>query len=161
MSDIRGVVLSQTTVTAIRALLYLSHSGEGAVLSPSEVAAEIGASMSYLSKVNTQLVRAGILKSYRGMKGGVALARPTDEISLLHIVQACQGPVLADYCTEGADLRMVCGFHRAMAAVHSSLVDSLRAWSLADIAARPGPSKKIAGQLNCVLGGVVQIGGAQ
>lgn len=151
-------MLSQTTVTAIRALLYLTQSGPGAVLSPADIAGEIGASTSYLSKVNTQLVRAGILKSYRGMRGGVALARDTKEVTLLHIVEACQGPILADYCTDGADLRMVCGFHRAMAAVHNCLVDSLQNWTLADFASRPCPSKKLRDDVDCILGGVVKIG---
>lgn len=151
-------MLSQTTVTAIRALVHLASRGEGTVLSPQEIAGQIGASTSYLSKLNTQLVRAGILRSYRGVRGGVELARPPAEISLLQIVEATQGPVLADYCEEYGDLRQVCGFHRAMAAVHECLTEQLRGWSLGDFVAKPCPSKKLQGKVSCVLANTTQIG---
>jgi len=152
------LVLNQTTITAIRALVYLATRGEGAVLAPSEVAETIGASTSYLAKLNTQLVRAGVLRSYRGVKGGVALARRAEDITLLHIVEACQGPILADYCTADADLRMVCGYHRAMAAVHTCLTDSLKGWTLADFVARPLPSKRLQGKVGCIMSQNTQIG---
>lgn len=151
-------MLSQTTVTAIRSLVHLASRGEGAVLSPSEVAEQIGASTSYLSKLNTQLVRAGILRSYRGVHGGVELARPIERITLLEIVEATQGPVLADYCEAFGDLRQVCGFHRAMAAVHESLTSSLAQWTLGDFVARPLPSRRLKGRVNCRMSGTTQIG---
>jgi Rrf2 family protein len=150
-------MLSQTSITAIRALVHLASRGESALLAPPEIAEQIGASTSYLSKVNTQLVRAGILRSFRGVKGGVSLARPPSKITLREIVEACEGPYLADYCTGDADLRQVCGFHRAMDDLHTAVTSSLGRWTLADLVARPTPSPKLRGKVGCVLKGAVQL----
>lgn len=47
----------------------------------------------YLFKVLQQLVRAGILDSVRGPHGGFCLARPSDKISMLDVVEAVEGPL--------------------------------------------------------------------
>lgn len=151
-------MLNQSTITAIRALVYLGAQDVGTVASPAEIAEAIGASTSYLSKLNTQLVRAGILRSHRGVRGGVELARATDAVTLLEIVEAAQGPVLADYCAEHGDLRQVCGYHRAMAAVHECLTESLGHWTLADFVSRPCPSKKLQDKVQCIMASTTRIG---
>ncbi|MCA9551997.1 MAG: Rrf2 family transcriptional regulator [Myxococcales bacterium] len=138
--------------------MHLASRGEGALLAPPEIGENINASTSYLSKVNTQLVRAGILRSFRGMKGGVALARPPGKITLLEVVEACEGPYLADYCTDDADLRQVCGFHKAMSDLHEAVTSSLGRWTLADLVAKPMPSPKLRGKVGCILKGTVQLG---
>lgn len=53
-----------------------------------EIASGIGASEAHLSKVMQQLVREGLAHSGRGPKGGFVLARPPEQITLLHIYQA-------------------------------------------------------------------------
>lgn len=151
-------MLNQTTVTAIRALVHLGLRPEGTVLAPAEVAEAIGASPSYLSKLNTQLVRAGILRSHRGVHGGVELAKAPEQVRLLDIVEAAQGPVLPDYCAEYGDLRQVCGYHRAMVAIHDCMTESLSKWTLADFVSKPCPSKKIRDQVDCIMSEKTRIG---
>jgi len=53
-----------------------------------EIASSIGASEAHLSKVMQQLAREGLAHSGRGPKGGFILARPPEQITLLHIYQA-------------------------------------------------------------------------
>ncbi|HNR31484.1 MAG TPA: Rrf2 family transcriptional regulator [Candidatus Hydrogenedentes bacterium] len=48
----------------------------------------------YLVHILLQLKRAGIVRSVRGAQGGYMLSRPAEDISLLDIVQAIDGPVL-------------------------------------------------------------------
>jgi Rrf2 family protein len=51
------------------------------------------ASVDHLSKVLQRLVRAGLLSSRRGARGGFSLRRPAYEISLLDIWTALEGPI--------------------------------------------------------------------
>jgi len=54
----------------------------------------------YLSKQMQLLRRAGVVDSVRGKGGGYRLARSVDDISLLDIVNAIEGPMPAFRCTE-------------------------------------------------------------
>src|SRR5688572_17223793 len=47
----------------------------------------------FLEQLFSTLRRAGLLVSYRGVKGGYTLARPADDISVLEVVQALDGRV--------------------------------------------------------------------
>ncbi|MEU8896494.1 Rrf2 family transcriptional regulator [Nocardia sp. NPDC048505] len=54
----------------------------------------------YLKKRLQALVRAGILNSTPGVRGGLALARPPERITLLDVVTALEGGVDPFRCTE-------------------------------------------------------------
>lgn len=54
----------------------------------------------FLVQILLQLKRAGIVRSIRGAKGGYLLARLPEEITLLDIVRAIDGPVLESVPTE-------------------------------------------------------------
>jgi len=47
----------------------------------------------FLLQVLRNLVNHGLLKSTRGVEGGYFLLRPPGEISLLHIIEATDGPL--------------------------------------------------------------------
>ena len=47
----------------------------------------------FLLQILRNLVAHGLLRSTRGVIGGYTLARSTDEISLLDIIEAVEGPV--------------------------------------------------------------------
>ncbi|MDX9973707.1 MAG: Rrf2 family transcriptional regulator [FCB group bacterium] len=145
-------MLTKTSETAILALLFLEKSGGDTPVSPGHIAERLGASPTYLAKVCTALTKAGLLRAHYGMRGGVTLARPASEITLLAIVEACQGKLLGDYCVEFDKLEWVCGFHAAMNDLHLAIVGALSRWTLADLAAKPGPSSELEGKVNCRLG---------
>ncbi|HEC62861.1 MAG TPA: Rrf2 family transcriptional regulator, partial [Candidatus Acetothermia bacterium] len=52
----------------------------------------------FLAKLVPTLVQAGILSSSRGKGGGVRLARPPAEISLLQVIQAVDGNRILTDC---------------------------------------------------------------
>lgn len=54
----------------------------------------------YLNKQLQAMVRAGILTSGAGPRGGFSLARPAEDISVLDVVQAVDGTQGAFRCTE-------------------------------------------------------------
>lgn len=132
-------MLTQTSETAIRTLLWLHLHGADRVLPPRDIALTIGASVTYMSKIARHLVRAGILTAQKGTHGGVMLSRSAASITLLEIVEACQGVILGDYCQEAGEDVLTCRYHEAMRELHEAIVSTLRKWTLADLAERPFP----------------------
>ena len=78
--------LSARTRYGTRALLDLAlHQNEEPVLLK-DIARRQQISLSYLEHLITPLIAAGILKSTRGVRGGVRLAKPPREIKLSEVV---------------------------------------------------------------------------
>lgn len=52
----------------------------------------------YGAKVVQALARAGLVVTARGARGGVRLSRPPQEVSLLQVVEAAEGPTVFTRC---------------------------------------------------------------
>ncbi len=144
-------MLTKTSLSAIRSLVFLGLNPHGQPWSPRAIAQHLGESPTYLAKVVRHLVRAGILKAHRGVAGGVSLNREPREISLLLIVETCQGAILGDFCSEATDLAKTCAFHQAGAELHQAIVTVLSKWTLAQFLERPCPDASIADHVECWL----------
>lgn len=143
-------MLTQTSETAIRALIYLALVKSAEPLTPRHIAEHLGTSPTYMAKITRQLVKANILRSQRGAAGGVNLARDPEKITLLSIMEASQGLLVGNYCDEIVEhSEPVCAFHRAMKEAHHAVVSVLTRWTLADLVARPGPAP---GNYECKMG---------
>ena len=144
-------MLTQTSETAIRALILIAIADVDGLLTPRQIAEKLNTSPTYMAKITGLLVKANILRSQRGATGGVLLARDPRSITLLSVVEACQGLLVGNYCDELVDHQEpVCAFHSAMKEAHTALVTVLSKWSLADMISRPGPSDPDAE--NCKMG---------
>ena len=75
------------------------HCG-GARVSASQLAEETGLPAPTVQKVVSQLTAAGLLRSTRGVGGGLKLARPAAAITLADIVEAVEGPIALTSCSE-------------------------------------------------------------
>ena len=85
--------LSRTVVYALQAMYQLGESDSGAP-TPSKRLAETGGMPDrFLLQILRNLVAHGLLRSTRGVIGGYTLARDPQEISLLDIIEAVEGPV--------------------------------------------------------------------
>jgi Rrf2 family protein len=148
-------MLSGTTLSAIRALLFIGQQGPD-VISPKKIALELGESPSYLSKVSGLLVKAGVLRAEKGVKGGVQLARPPSHITLLEVVEACQGAPSGGYCRVDCDPAMACSFHQAALELEAATVSVLSRWTLAKLLKKPHVTRRFAGGYHCVMLGPSQ-----
>jgi Rrf2 family protein len=83
---------------AVRAVLYLALLGEDKRAATSQIAQRQQIPPSFLAKIVSQLSVAGLLRTSRGARGGVSLARSPEEISLLEVVEAIDGPILLNEC---------------------------------------------------------------
>jgi len=74
-----------------------THQSEGSV-TLNEIAARQKISVKYLWQVINPLKTAGLLSVTRGAKGGYALARPTEKITMLDVVSILEGPLSVVEC---------------------------------------------------------------
>lgn len=87
---------------AVRAVLYLARLGPEQKAATSQIAEEQDIPLSFLAKIIAQLSVAGLLQTMRGARGGVTLARPPAEITLLDVVEAIDGPIMLNECVNDA-----------------------------------------------------------
>ena len=122
--------ISRQTDYAARLLLHLACLAEGVQVSIREISEARDLPVSFIRRLVARLVQAGILFTSRGSGGGVRLARPASEISLLDVVNAMDGGVSLNACVEHPD---ACGFsdgcsvHRAWASATRALEAQLGA----------------------------------
>jgi len=119
-------------------IVYLARQPRDRVVLISEVAAAQGVPESYLAKIFQHLVKAGLVRSHRGARGGFTLARSPEEITLRQIVEAIEGPLVLNRCLdprEGCERSADCPVHQALATTQQALIASLDAVSLGSLAA--------------------------
>ena len=86
---------------AVRAVLHLARLGPNQRAATSQIAEEQRIPPSFLAKIVSQLSVAGLLQTSRGARGGVSLSRSPEDISLLDVVEAIDGPILLNDCVAG------------------------------------------------------------
>ena len=78
---------------ALHACLWIAD-GDRAYRPSPKIAKELGFSQHHLAKIVQRLVHGGVLETERGPHGGIRLARPAQNITLLDIYEAGGGPPL-------------------------------------------------------------------
>lgn len=69
-------------------------------VSAGQLAEETGVPVPTVQKLVSRLTGAGLLRSSRGVGGGLKLARPPAAISIADIVEAVEGPIALTTCLE-------------------------------------------------------------
>lgn len=92
--------LSETVEWGLHACLALAMMPEGTRIPARALAEYHGIKPSYFAKAMQKLVAAGIVQSIEGRSGGLAIAKPVEDISLLEIVTALEGNKGFFRCTE-------------------------------------------------------------
>jgi Rrf2 family protein len=84
--------LSRTVAYAVRATLQLAQLEAETPVPCSQLASAGKMPERFLLQILRNLVTHGILRSTRGVEGGYALTKPADQISLLEVIEAIEGP---------------------------------------------------------------------
>lgn len=99
--------MSRITDYGIVLLTHLAADGpDEAVHNARELAARAGLPLPVVSKILKTLAREGFLHSQRGAKGGYALSRAPEEISVAAVIDALEGPIALTEC--GTELHGAC-----------------------------------------------------
>lgn len=149
-------VMRQDTEYAMRLLLLLGASDPGCYVSVPSIAERIGASAAFSHKIVQVLRAAGLVDARRGVAGGVRLAKPLKEISLLEVWEAVQGRFALLRCNDKGSPcsnRGRCHVSRGMRPIEEGILRQLREQSLAKMAGfvgsgavvRPGQMRDKAG----------------
>ena len=96
--------LSTRTRYGIRAVVELAGKyGEGPVQIKS-IAEHQGISVKYLEQLMATMKSAGIVRSFRGSKGGYKLTKAPREIKLSEVCKVLEGEVITTQCVENESL---------------------------------------------------------
>ena len=152
-------MFTKSTISALKALIHLAKADAYVAEPPRRIAAVLGESPSYLAKVMRHLVKSGILIAQKGAKGGLRLSMPPSQVTLLAIVESCQGKIRGDYCNVACPNISFCHFHEATLELHRAICGVLSRWTLADLLNRPFPADPIAGKVVCFMAKVPPMAG--
>jgi Rrf2 family protein len=82
----------------VRAMFDIAYNGGGQPTQIKDICKRQKISQRYLEQIFNKLLKAGLLKSRRGPRGGYMLSRDPSEITVLDIIAAAQGPIVPVAC---------------------------------------------------------------
>jgi len=83
---------------AIRTMIHLVENEDKEIVTIKEIAEQQNIPEKFLRKIIPQLCNAGLIKSYKGIGGGISFAKNPDEITPYDIIQAVEGPLALNKC---------------------------------------------------------------
>ncbi|MBI1810691.1 MAG: Rrf2 family transcriptional regulator [Nitrospirae bacterium] len=89
--------ITRETDYGVRCVLYLARKAQD-IATVNEIAKAMHIPKSFLAKIVQRLVKAGIVKSGRGIGGGFSLAKKPKNISILDVIKAIQGNSTINIC---------------------------------------------------------------
>jgi Rrf2 family iron-sulfur cluster assembly transcriptional regulator len=121
----------------IRSVLYLARHPFKKVSFVNEISEEYKIPRSFLAKILQKLVRAKLVRSYRGVNGGFSLAKPARDIAVLEVLEAVEGKLALNICLPD---KKKCGFskhcptHFLWYDVQTKIADMLKKTNFEDLA---------------------------
>lgn len=140
--SLKGVLMfSQTVEYALRAVVHLAAESPNA-RTVEQLAQATRVSPTYLAKVIQKLVHAGVLRSQRGVGGGVSLNKSPAELTILEVVNAVDPIQRINHCPLGLAAHGVnlCPLHKRVDRALAMVEDAFRSSTLAEVLAEPTTS---------------------
>ncbi|PPD35142.1 MAG: SUF system Fe-S cluster assembly regulator [Methylomonas sp.] len=109
-----------------------SHRLHGAL----ELAEVTGIALPTVSKILKILTKAGVLSSMRGAKGGYALAKEPEKITVAKVITALEGPIALTECSvshKGCDQASGCRIQGNWHLINQKIAQALESVTLADM----------------------------
>lgn len=131
------MTLNQATDYAFRAVLFLAKHPEE-VVEAQVIAEREVIPMRFLLKIMPSLIKAGIIRSYRGAGGGYSLAKMPQDVSFLDVLEAVEGPVRLNRCLIDSSLcnkkaAPACDIHQVLGSVQDKLRKELHTHRFSDL----------------------------
>ncbi len=121
---------------AVRAMVHVGRLPLGSRVSTATISEAEKTPLPFLTKVIAHLVRSGLVTTNRGMGGGVSVARAPQEITLLEILEAIEGPILLNRCLQRqgmCEIEHRCPVHDVWAKIQHSLVKQLGSVTVSEL----------------------------
>jgi Rrf2 family protein len=132
-------MFSKTVEYALRAVAHLAYEAPTPRTTEQIAEATRVESATYLSKVLQELVRKGVVKSQRGIGGGITLAKPADQLTILEVVNAVEPIQRIKSCPLGLKSHGVrlCPLHRRIDDALAMVEAAFSKTTLAEVLAEP------------------------
>lgn len=124
---------SQATNYALHTMLHFVVLPLGKTLGVQQLAEFQELSPTYLSKILTKLVKAGMIESTPGAHGGYKLTRNKADISFLDVIQAIEGTASLFHCDAGPNHYQGCLIQDVMMHAERQMEDYLKERKLIDL----------------------------
>jgi Rrf2 family protein len=134
-------MFSQKVEYALRAVVHLA-SAAPAGQTVEQIAAATRAKPAYLAKVIQALVHAGVLRSQRGIGGGITLVKTPAELTILEVVNAVDPIRRIHECPLGLAAHGVnlCPLHKRVDSALALVEEAFAKSTLAELLAEPTQS---------------------
>ena len=120
----------------IRGIVYLAGKPIDKVCLLSDIAAAVDVPPTFLAKIFQQFSKIGLVKSFRGTGGGFMLGRAPENITLLEVVEAVEGPIVPNRCVVNpldCDRSGFCNVHPVWKRVQDEVRAALTGVTLKDL----------------------------
>jgi Rrf2 family protein len=129
--------LSKKADYALLAMRHLAANADQGALSARELAEAYDIPAELLAKVLQRLVRARLLVSHQGIRGGYDLGGAAAGISVADVIQAVDGPLTVTACSDldhSCDQYSKCNIRDPLWRIKDRIVATLAATSVAELA---------------------------
>ncbi len=132
-------MISQTVEYALRAMVILARH-DALLRSSRDIARAIDVPSPYLAKVMQGLVRAGLLRSRRGVNGGFTITKDPAELTVWDVVQAVDPIQRIRRCPLNLDAHsgQLCPLHRRLDEALEGVETIFQETTLAELVAHEG-----------------------
>lgn len=128
--------ISRRVDYAVRIMIELGMQPSGTFMSARRVSARTAVPKAFLHKITADLVRTNLIVTQTGPTGGLALRQPCDEITLLAIIEAIDGPICLNICLlrpEECNRDRICPGHDVWGRLQTMLINELQNTRLANL----------------------------
>jgi len=110
-----------------------------AVVSAKDIADRFNISFTLLAKVLQQLVHAGVVRSFAGMRGGYMLAKQAELVSIADVIEAIEGSAnglveCQDEHNNACTAHTSCTIKEPLQVLHDRIVSTFASMSVAELA---------------------------
>lgn len=129
-------IIHRKTDYALRCLVNLAEAGRGAVVSVHTLAQKEDVPEDLLQKIMQALAAAGLVLPRRGRTGGFSLRKSPDQLNVLDVLEALQGPFAINRCFLGDGRcrhQPVCWLRNKLSALQEEMVSFFQGVTIADL----------------------------
>ncbi|MBT9154687.1 MAG: HTH-type transcriptional regulator CymR [Firmicutes bacterium] len=126
-------------IYGIRLLVDLATQTERRPVSLKSIAQRQQIPLAYLAQLVSPLITAGIISSARGQRGGIALVRRPEELTLQEVIALYEGPIAPTDCAaarESCERMALCALHDVWLELAAAMNRCLSGITLRDLSER-------------------------
>src|SRR3954471_22717670 len=124
---------SAATNYALHTMLYFVASPPGKTIGVQRLADLQKISPTYLSKILTRLVKAGLIESTPGVNGGYRLISNREQLSFLEVIHAIEGTASLFYCSSPEHNHQACLIQSVMSDAEQHMEEYLEKRKLIEL----------------------------